>query len=490
MNFRKFIRNEWLWLVMLLILASSLRFYKIDQLTNFQYDQARDALYTKRLVADHKLRLIGPQASPGFYTGPAYYYLMAPFLWLFQLDPAGVDFGVAVLSIISVLLLYFLLKRITNNSFLSLILTFLYSIQPQILWQSRFSWNPNLTPFFMLLFLWGFFLVLDKKTWGWLLSAVSLGFLIQLHFSTVCLLPMVPFFLYLQRQDKKLFDRWFFLSLVAFTVMMSPFLMIELRHNFPNVRNLIKFVTKGPDTDLPPPPLIQGIWGKLSFLFVQLPFNLKGTFISLGALVGVFIAACSVLKATKKKSEFFIVVSPVLLLIFMSIIYRGSFFQYYLTFLYPVSFLILGVILSAFLKTKFHYLFLLLFLPVVFTNIKQDLGIFKKNSTVNNLKNVAEALAKDDDIGGNFNIVGIRGGDRYDHNGVDYRYFLETFYNKKALDWDIEDYRQSEVLYIISNLGEVNPFVSNIWEIGLFEPKEIVQKWMLKDNTIIYKLVK
>jgi 4-amino-4-deoxy-L-arabinose transferase-like glycosyltransferase len=480
---------ELILIAILLLVASFLRFYKIDRLTNFQYDQARDALYTKRLVVDHKLRLIGPQASPGFYTGPAYYYLMAPFLLLSRLDPAGIDFGVAVFNIFAVLLLYFLLKKITNSLFISFALSFLYSVQPQVLWQSRFSWNPNLTPFFMLLFICGFLLVFEKKSWGWVVSLTSLGFLIQLHLSTVCLVPMVLFFVFLQRKNKKIFDRWFFLSLVTFTIMILPFLAIELRHNFPNLRNLYKFIAKGPDTSLPPPPVFQGIWEKLRFLFAQLPLGLNGVVASILVLLGAFVFLFYSIKKGKQKKESLLVYAPVFFLIMMSAIYRASFFQYYMTFLYPVVFLILGVILSSFLKKKVHFLFLLVFLPVVFLNLKKDLNIYRQTSTIENLKNVAASIASDEETG-DFNIVGLRGGDRYDHNGVDYRYFLETFYGKKALDWDVVDYQNSKVLYVISNLGKIDPLKSNIWEIELFGPNKLIQKWTLEDNTIIYKLLK
>lgn len=483
-------KAELILVVTLLLTASFLRLYRIDRLTNFQYDQARDALYTKRLIVDHKLRLIGPQASPGFYTGPAYYYLMAPFLLLSKLDPAGIDFGVAVFNIFAVLLLYFLLKKITGSLPISFVLSFLYSVQPQILWQSRFSWNPNLTPLFMLLFVLGFLLVFEKKSWGWMVSSISLGFLIQLHLSTACLIPMVLFFIFLERKNKKIFGHWFFLSLAAFMIMMLPFLAIELRHSFPNLRNLYNFVARGANTNLPPPPIFQGIWEKLRFLFSILPLGINKNLTSALVVTGILVAFFYSVEKEKQKSKSLLVFYPVLFLILMSIVYRGSFFQYYLTFLYPVTFLILGVILVSFLKKKVHFLFLLIFLPVIFSNIKKDLNIYKTESTVDNLKSVAAIVASDKGTDVNFNIVGLRGGDRYDHNGVDYRYYLETFYNKRALDWDIVDYQNADILYVVSNLGEVKPLESNIWEILLFRPQKLVRKWKLADDTFVYKLIR
>lgn len=480
-------KTEMILITILFLVTSFLRLYKIDRLTIFNYDQARDALFTKRLVADHKFRLIGPQSSPGFYTGPAYYYLMAPFLWMAQLNPSGMDIGVATTNIVAVLLLYLLLKKITGNLLISFVLSFLYSVQPQIVSQSRFSWNPNLTPLFMILFLLGLVFVLEKRTWGWIISAISLGFLIQLHFATLSLLPMIFLFIYICRK-KKVFDKNFMFSIIIFLLMLSPFLVVELRHNFPNTKYLFKFLTDGPTADLPPTPLFSGIWEKLKFLLAELPFGITNNFVSIFSVVTVFGLSIFSVKKGNQKEKGFLIFCPVLLVVLMSLIYRYSFFQYYLTFLFPISFLILGLILSFFLRTKASSLFLLFFVPLFFISINKDKNIFSKTSIEGNFQKVALAIGEDDGVNSSFNVVSVNKGDGY-YNGVNYRYYLETFYKKQALDWDIIDYQNSEILYVISNVGEFNPLDSNIWEIGLFGPKKLVQKWTT-DNSIIYKLTK
>lgn len=474
-------------LSILFLITAFLRLYKIDQLTIFNYDQARDALFTKRIVVDHKFRLIGPQSSPGFYTGPAYYYLMAPFLWITDLSPSGMDIGVAVMNIVAVSLLYLLLKKITGNLVISFALSFLYSIQPQIVSQSRFSWNPNLTPLFMILFLLGLDFVLEKRTWGWIISAISLGFLIQLHFTTLSLIPMVFLFIYICRK-KKVFDRNFILSGIIFLLMLSPFLIVELRHNFPNTNYLLKFLTVGPSADLPPTPLFLGILEKLKFLLAELPFGIKNNLASIFSVVTVLILFVFVTQKRDQKENSFLIICPVVLVILMSFVYRYSFFQYYLTFLFPIPFLILGFIFSYFTKRKVSYLFLLLFVPLIFFNINQDKEVFSKTSIESNFQKVAFTIGKDNGVNSAFNLVSVSNGDGY-YNGVNYRYYLETFYNKQALDWDILGYQNSKTLYVISNVGEFDPLNSNIWEIGLFEPKKLVQKWTT-DNSIIYKLTK
>jgi len=43
-----------------------------------------------------------------------------------------------------------------------------------------------------------------------------------------------------------------------------------------------------------------------------------------------------------------------------------------------------------------------------------------------------------------FNLVTIqKEADRWDRNAVDYRYFVESFGSKRALDWYPQDYQKS-----------------------------------------------
>jgi len=128
---KKIMKNkkfEILFLLLIIILAAFLRFYQINRFHFFNYDQARDALFIKRIIVDHQFRLIGTQTSiPGFYTGPAYYYLMAPFLWLFRLNPVGIDVGIAIIGFLTVIIFYWLLLRFTQDKVVSLAFTALYA---------------------------------------------------------------------------------------------------------------------------------------------------------------------------------------------------------------------------------------------------------------------------------------------------------------------------------------------------------------------------
>src|SRR3990167_9543740 len=142
-NFFSFKATKISWLVVLIVLiALYLRLYNISHYMIFLGDEGRDAL-TSYSILHGDLTLLGPTASVGgFFLGPIYYYLMAPFLWLFNYDPVGPAIMVALFGIATVWLVYKIGKEFFGSS-VGLIASGLYAISPLVITYSRSSWNPN-----------------------------------------------------------------------------------------------------------------------------------------------------------------------------------------------------------------------------------------------------------------------------------------------------------------------------------------------------------
>ena len=132
----------------------------------------------------------------------------------------------------------------------------------------------------------------------------------------------------------------------------------------------------------------------------------------------------------------------------------------------------------------------MLFFLVLINNLFKIIPYLKRNDVSEYLKPTVSIIAQDINESKSFNIVGLSGSDRFDYNGVDYRYFLETYFNKKSLDWDVLDYENAEILYVISRVGELDPIKLNIWEVQQFNPKEVIGRYTLNNGIIIYKLSK
>ncbi len=237
-------------LPLILLLAAFMRLYKISDYMTFLGDEGRDVLVVKEIL-EGNLTFLGPRSSAGdFYTGPIYYYMMAPFLWLSRLDPVGPAIMIALLGIATVFLLFNVGKKIFNPA-VGLIAASLYAISPLVLTYSRSSWNPNPMPFFTLLLLYLLYLAVQNKSWKYILGVgVLYGIALQLHyielFIGVVIFAFVLFsFFYQKRREIKLLLQQYALIFAGFIIGFSPFLAFEIRHRFINFKAIANLAIHG-----------------------------------------------------------------------------------------------------------------------------------------------------------------------------------------------------------------------------------------------------
>ncbi len=186
---RKVLHNLWFILMVCLIVAVFfLRLYRLPEYLMFLSDQGRDAIVLKRLVTLEKLVFVGPTTSIGnVFTGPFYYYLVAPFMLLSGLHPVGPAIGVALLNSMGLVGIgWFLTKKFGKVT--GLIFMILAGLSATQIWQSRYSWNPNPVPLFTFLTLIAWQKAVDsRKLRYFILTGVLFGFSLQLHYITMIL---------------------------------------------------------------------------------------------------------------------------------------------------------------------------------------------------------------------------------------------------------------------------------------------------------------
>src|SRR3989304_8107942 len=101
--------------IFVILAAVFLRFYKFTEFVTFLGDQGRDAIIIKRIVTLEHFPAIGAPSSLGqIFLGPFYYYLITPFLLLFNFNPVGPAFGVALISLIGIVMAFFVIKKEIN----------------------------------------------------------------------------------------------------------------------------------------------------------------------------------------------------------------------------------------------------------------------------------------------------------------------------------------------------------------------------------------
>ena len=150
-------------IVLIILVGLFLRLYRIQDFYMFLADQGRDAVIIRRIILLQKFPLIGPPSSIGeVFLGPLYYYIVAPFLWIFQSNPVGLAIGVGILSVGAIVFIYYFVSKIVSRK-AALILSLFISFSALFVDIGRFSWNPNLLPYFSFITMSLFFLSLYGK---------------------------------------------------------------------------------------------------------------------------------------------------------------------------------------------------------------------------------------------------------------------------------------------------------------------------------------
>ncbi len=232
---------------LLILVASFLRFYRLAEFVTFLGDQGRDAIIIKRIVTLEHLPAIGPPTSIGqVFLGPFFYYFMSPFLFLSNFNPIGLALGTALLSVVGLALAYAIVKKEIGQREALIFLFFLTFLYVHVD-ASRYSWNPNLLSPFAFLTLYFFYKALtDTRVLYGALFGAFLSFSIQLHYLAGLMIPLFAIVAchYLVKKRAVHIYKKFMAAGGAFMFFSFPLVIFDLRHNFLNLKNLVKLANK------------------------------------------------------------------------------------------------------------------------------------------------------------------------------------------------------------------------------------------------------
>lgn len=343
---------NWSCLTLLAVLTIFLflRFYQLPQRTIFNWDQERDAFEVQKILSgDPSLigpRVLGPQ---GFFLGPYFYYLLAPFYFLTGGHPQAIVYFLIVLNLVFFLAAYLIVKKIWGEK-TTLIFLFFWTINPATI--ETVAWNPALIPL-MVVLIW---FTLFQKSYFWL--GLSLSLAINFHFQAVFLAPFILLFLFWQ---KELSGKNLGKAALGFFLPFVPLLLFDLRHNFLNFKLLGQFIKErgeGGNFLAWRPVLtnfLTSFWGEEK---IWLPLTLALVLLTLWLVK----KQKNYFSKNFLKSLFFLY--PIVLLGFGIYGQRPS--EYYFNFLLPFLILVLALFVSSFGKLKrlfFLLLFILLWFP-------------------------------------------------------------------------------------------------------------------------------
>lgn len=95
---------------------------------DFAHDQDLFSWIAKDIIVNHHPRLLGQLTSAeGIFIGPLFYYMLVPFILLFNMDPVGTFIPITVIGILTTLSYYFVFSKLFNIR-TGLIAAFLHAV--------------------------------------------------------------------------------------------------------------------------------------------------------------------------------------------------------------------------------------------------------------------------------------------------------------------------------------------------------------------------
>jgi 4-amino-4-deoxy-L-arabinose transferase-like glycosyltransferase len=507
----QFLREHKSWIILagILLLAAFLRLYRIADYMTFLGDEGRDVLAVKHILDGH-ITLLGPHSSAAdFYYGPIYFYMIAPFLWLFRLDPVGPAVFIALLGIVTVWLVYFVGNKFFGAK-AGLTAAALYTVSPVVIAYSRSSWNPNPLPFVALLTFFVLYLALIKPRW-WKFGLVGflLGIAIQLQYIALFLIAGISIYALvgtISTLGKKfilpLFQRWG-LIFVGFLVGWSPFLAFEVHHNFPNLRTIFYFLLGKYDMNVPvhTTPFEQVhqaffmLFGRLVTRFPQITVahvqEKPETYAwYLATMLLGLVAVVVIWKIQDRLIKLFFLCW----LIFgvgLFWFYKKDIYDYYLGFMFPLPFLLLGNVLRLpFTEKKLSVakpLVVLLFLVLFTINLAGLPFRYEPNRQKQQVETISKfVLGKTNNKPFNFALITPGNSDHA------YRYYFEILHHSPiTIQNSVVDPERKTVtdqLLVVCEDIHCQPLGNPLFEVAGFGRAEIAGEW---DVSVVkvYKLV-
>lgn len=521
---KKILKNKsTILIVAILILAGFLRLYQIAAYQTFLGDEGRDVLVAKGIL-EGKLTLLGPRASAGdFFTGPIYYYMMAPFLLLFHYDPVGPAVMIALLSVATVYLIYRFGREWFGEK-AGLYAAALYAVSPLVIAYSRSSWNPNPMPFFSLLILYILNKAVKKYSWKkFLFAGILFGIAFQLHYIETFLGVIIFFFILfghfiVRVRDVKPFKTPAFLRFLLFNaktylqffagflIGISPFLAFEARHGFPNTRTVFRFIFEGeadPGRIREHASFVGGvidvffrIFGRLITRYPspELEFLYNKDQLQVWFILTLILAFFSIFILLKQKNKLIMLLFSLWLFlgVFLFGFYKKEIYDYYFEFMFPLPFLLVGNALGEgaeyLIKKKWvQWTGVAIFLILFAFNLYDMPFKYPPHNQKQKAEEVADfVLSKTDSKPFNFALL-TKGNS--DHA---FRYFFHIKgRDPVVINNTLDDPQRNSVtdqLLIICDYKDCQPLGNPLFEVAGFGRADIAGRWGI-DDVVIYKLI-
>lgn len=229
--------------IIVLVCGIFLRLYNFSERIVYGPEQARSLLTATKNITEGP-SLLGQEyfrvTSKGhvlFYS-PLFPYSLIPMILLSNYSPLYVTYYFAFLNIFTSVVLYFVVKKMTNKT-VALFSFILFLFNSYMIYHSLFLWPYNYLPLiglvcFYLLYLYN---KNQKEIYNFILGFLGgVGFGLQYLFSPLVLLVFV---LVIRKSTKRVISIFTFLT--GFILGNLPMVLFDLRNNFYNLKTLLQY---------------------------------------------------------------------------------------------------------------------------------------------------------------------------------------------------------------------------------------------------------
>jgi 4-amino-4-deoxy-L-arabinose transferase-like glycosyltransferase len=419
------------------------------------------------------------------YLGPYFYYLIAPSLLLSNFNPTGPAVFIALINIATVFLVFLISKKWFDQK-TGYIASFLYAISPVVIKYSNFIWNPNIMPFFALLFIYFASEALLNKKYKYMIYA-SLAFIMAMnshYLALALLLPAGLFWLFslikILKDNKKdlkplLMNTLF--AFIIFIISLTPQVLFDIKHNGQNSKALLSFFTQRETTVNIKPykaiPFIPSLFDQVNTRLLGGKNETVGLIISIVFTIALFLF---ILKIKNKKTSFWIPFIWYLTGLIALALYKQHIYDHYFAFLFPAVF-----ILIAYLISKNKFIGIPLFILITVFSIMENPLRWKPNNQLKTTNQIADLIiSNSNNQEFNFTLLAKQ---NYD---PPYRYVLG---NKEAKTVLIQD-KVTDQLFVACEPFQIdcNPINNPEWGIAAFGWAKIDNQWDI-NGIKVFKLI-
>lgn len=493
--------------IALIVVGSFFRFYNLKDSLQFQGDQGRDAMVVADIFKEKDPVFIGPVTSVGnMYLGPLYYYFMMPFLWLSYPSPMGPVYAVAFLGVLTVALIYFLGRKLVGEK-AALWATVFYTFSSVVITYTRFSWNPNPAPLVSLLMIYWTYQASREKPWFWPLVSLAFAVLLQLHYLTLLAAggAGVIWLIDLAQRIKKAKTEksWQPLlkllwpsitALLGLLLSFTPLMLFDYKHHWLNLRAFRNLLLGEPNFKLSGSggwlgrswQIIKETHGRGMHILFEIAIGQWRRLNSILLYVFLGLLGWRLFKNPRIKNNQGELVLAVYLVIGIigTAFYEHTIFDHYIAYLFPVTFLLYGVIAAQLTKKPWGKLLVWTFFGYFLWFNLPRIPLQDAGWTIDDMRRVSQSIYQRVEPGEKYNLVLLS--ESKDVDAQNYRYFLTTTDRPPV---PTEERDQVETLFIINEERAVkDPTNLPVYEIVVFPNKEPLEIYQIEDGPEILVL--